>query len=515
MDRAKNLDRLKSEAFDILVVGGGATGTGTALDAVSRGLKTALVERFDFSSGTSSKSTKLIHGGVRYLEQAVKKIDRGQYKLVRDALHERSTLLKIAPHLTRSLALVTPLYKRLEAPYYMAGLKLYDWLAGKKGLTKSYYVSARQALKLFPQLRQDGLRGGVIYYDGQFDDSRMNICLALTAFEQGAAITNYCEVISLVKEKGKIKGAIVKEKETGETFTVRAKVVINASGPYCDSIRKMDNPDSEPMLTASSGVHIVLDGKFSPPEMGLLIPKTEDKRVLFLLPWHGHTLVGTTDNPAIIEDNPKVSQSDIEYILRQLKQYFSLEIREKDILSSWSGLRPLVSNLKSHDTARLSRDHVVNVSEGGLITVTGGKWTTYRKMAFDAVSQAIRQGNLKPLRPSMTEQIPLAGGEKFKLSIASELQKKYSFEKDSCEHLMRAYGSRAFEVAKLAEEFPGKLEEKHPYLLAEVVYAIRKEGARTVEDILGRRLRLSFVDLVAARKVSSKVKELLEKELAK
>lgn len=515
MNRTENLKRLKSESFDILVIGGGATGTGTALDAVSRGLKTALVERYDFSSGTSSKSTKLLHGGVRYLEQAVKKMDRGQYKLVRDALHERSTLLKIAPHLTRSLALVTPLYKRLEAPYYMAGLKLYDWLAGKKGLTHSHYVSSKQALKLFPMLKQEGLKGGVVYYDGQFDDSRMNVCLALTASEQGVALANYCEVVSLIKEQGKLNGAIVRDKESGDLFSIRAKVIINAGGPFCDSIRKLDNPHIEPMLTASSGVHIVIDKKFSAPQMGLLIPKTEDKRVLFLLPWHGHTLVGTTDNPAKIEDNPKVSREDIHYILRQLKHYFSLEIQESDILSTWSGLRPLVSNLKSSDTARLSRDHVVNISESGLVTVTGGKWTTYRKMALDAVSQAIRLRGLKPLRPSMTEKIPLAGGENFKSSIALELKKKYAFEKESCEHLMQAYGSRAIQVAKLSQEFPGKLVEGHPYLIAEVIYAIRNEGARTVEDVLARRLRLSFVDQKAAKEVLPKVEALLKKELDK
>ena len=513
MNRVEQIQRLKTEAFDVLVIGGGATGTGSALDAVSRGLKTALVERFDFSSGTSSKSTKLLHGGVRYLEQAVKKADRGQYKLVRDALHERSTLLKIAPHLTRSLALVTPLYKRLEAPYYMAGLKLYDWLAGKKGLTHSYYVSARQALRLFPMLRPEGLKGGVVYYDGQFDDSRMNICLAMTACEQGAAVANYCEVISLNKEKGKLKGVLVREKETGEVFTVRSKVVVNAGGPFCDFIRKMDDPNIEPMLTASSGIHIVLDSKFSPPEMGLLIPKTEDKRVLFLLPWHGHTLVGTTDNPAQIEDNPKVRPEDIEYILRQLKHYFSMEIRDTDILSSWSGLRPLVSDLKSHDTARLSRDHVVNVSPSGLVTVTGGKWTTYRKMALDTISQAVRVGELKPLRPSTTERIPLAGGEGFKTSIASDLKKKFGFEKKSCDHLMKAYGSRSFEVAKLSNEFPGLLVQGHPYLLAEIPYVIRFEWARTVEDILARRLRLSFVDFQAAKKVEAQVEQILKKEL--
>lgn len=514
MNRAKDIEKLKTETFDILVIGGGATGTGVALDAVSRGLKTALVERFDYSSGTSSKSTKLLHGGVRYLEQAVKKRDRGQYKLVRDALHERSTLLKLAPHLARPLALVTPLYRRLETPYYLAGLKLYDWLAGRQGLKRSHYVSAAQALAKFPMLKKEGLKGGVVYYDGQFDDARMNVCLALTASEQGAILANYVEVVKLYKKNGKLSGAEAQDKETGQSFSINAKVIINACGPFCDAIRKMDDANASPMLTASSGIHIVLDKKFSPPDTGLLIPKTEDKRVLFLLPWQGHTLVGTTDNPAEIEPNPKVSSGDVEYILRQLKQYFAIKVTEKDILSSWSGLRPLVSQVKTHDTARLSRDHLVNVSNSGLVTVTGGKWTTYRKMALDAVAQAIRVGELKPLRPSLTEKIPLAGGENFKPSISSELQKKFKLEADISEHLMDAYGSRAFEVAKLSEKYSARLSPKHPYIEAEIIYSIRVEGARTADDILGRRTRLSFLDAKAAEEASSRVKELLKQELS-
>ncbi|NBX67754.1 MAG: FAD-dependent oxidoreductase [Proteobacteria bacterium] len=514
MNRAKDIEKLKTDSFDILVIGGGATGTGAALDAVSRGLKTALVERFDYASGTSSRSTKLLHGGVRYLEQAVKKRDAGQYKLVRDALHERSTLLKLAPHLARPLALVTPLYRRLDTPYYLAGLKLYDWLAGRQGLKKSHYVSAAQALAKFPMLKKEGLKGGVVYYDGQFDDARMNVSLALTASEQGATLANYVEVIQLLKKDGKLVGALVQDKETGDSFPIKAKVIINACGPFCDFVRKLDDPNASPMLTASSGIHIVLDRKFSPPDTGLLIPKTEDNRVLFLLPWQGHTLVGTTDNPAEIEPDPQVQVSDVDYILRQLKHYFAIKVTEKDILSRWSGLRPLVSQVKAHDTARLSRDHLVNVSASGLVTITGGKWTTYRKMALDGVSQAIRVGELKPLRPSLTEKIPLAGGENFKTSISSELQRKFKLDPDVCQHLMESYGSRAFEVAKLSEKYPVRLSKSHPYIEAEVIYAVRVEGARKVEDVLGRRTRLSFLDAEASRKATARVNELMKQELA-
>ena len=346
MQRDEALRQLKENSFDILVIGGGATGAGVALDAATRGLKVALVERDDFASGTSSKSTKLIHGGVRYLEQAVKGLDKGQLHLVKDALKERAVLLKNAPHLTRPLALLTPLYKRFEKPYYRVGLKMYDWLAGKANLFPSKGVNAKKALELFPMLKSTDLKGGVIYADGQFDDARMNVAIAMTAIEQGAVLANHVEVIELLKGDGKICGAHVRDLFSGEEFSIHAQVVINATGPFVDAIRKLDDPKIPSMLKASSGIHIVLDKKFSPPDTGLLIPKTEDGRVLFLLPWLNHTLVGTTDNPAKIEVNPKASEEDIEYILRHIKLYFDMPVDRSDVLAAWSGLRPLVSNPK-------------------------------------------------------------------------------------------------------------------------------------------------------------------------
>ena len=513
MNREAHIEQLKSETFDVLVVGGGATGSGVALDAATRGLKTALVERDDYSAGTSSRSTKLIHGGVRYLEQAVKKLDRSQFNLVRDALKERAVLIKIAPHLAKPLPLVTPLYNVIEVPYYMTGLKMYDWLAGKANLHPSRFVDAKEALNRFPMLKEEGLRGGVIYYDGQFDDARMNVAIALTAAEQGAVLGNHVEVTGLFKTEGRVTGAQVKDKLTNESWEVSAKVVVNATGPFTDGLRRMDDPDAKPMLSASSGAHIILDAKFSPPETGLLIPQTEDGRVLFLLPWLGHTLVGTTDDPHKIEANPRATEAEIEYILRHIQKYFSVPVSRSDVKAAWSGLRPLVSDPNAADTAKLSRDHVVNISDSALLTIAGGKWTTYRKMALDTVDEAVKLGGLEA-GPSRTENLKLVGGKQYSPSGAAKLQEEYGLELDVASYLNRAYGGRAHEVADLTREgYGGRLAEGHHYLEAEVIHGARSEGARTTADIIARRTRLAFLDEAAARRAVPRVSELLAKEL--
>jgi len=514
MNREDHLNTLKRERFDLLVIGGGATGAGIALDAASRGLRTALVERDDFSAGTSSRSTKLIHGGVRYLERAVKKLDRSQFNLVRDALKERAVLLNIAPHLAKPLPLVTPLYNWLEVPYYLTGLKLYDALAGKAKLQTSRFVDAHEAMSRFPMLKAEGLRGGVIYYDGQFDDARMNVAIALTAAEQGAVIANHLEVRAISKTNGKCDGAEVYDHLTGESWLVSAKVVVNATGPFADTIRRLDEPSAARMLTASSGIHIALGPQFSPPETGLLIPQTEDGRVLFLLPWLGHTLVGTTDRPAEIEANPKAEEADIEYILRHLHKYFSIPVSRSDVKASWSGLRPLVSDPKASDTARLSRDHVINVSPSGLLTIAGGKWTTYRKMALDTVNEAVRLGQLSPLCDSRTEALRLYGGANYSPAGSGHLQEEYGLAIDVASYLNRAYGDRAPHVAKLAREGYGeRLAAGHPYLEAEVIYGATHEFARSSADILARRTRLYWLDQQATLAAIPRVAELLAKTL--
>ena len=512
--REDHLAALRAQTFDVLVIGGGATGAGTALDAATRGLKVALIERDDFSAGTSSRSTKLIHGGVRYLEQAVKKFDRSQFNLVRDALKERAVLLNIAPHLAKPLAIVTPLYQLYEVPYFMTGLKMYDALAGKANLAPSRFVDAKEALQRFPMLKKQDLRGGVVYYDGQFDDARMNVMIAMTAAQEGAAVANHLEVTALRKQAGRLCGASVRDRLSQETWDIDAKVIVNATGPFADAIRRMDDPRAPEMLRASSGVHIILDKKFSPPETGLLIPQTEDGRVLFLLPWLDHTLVGTTDQAAPIEDHPQATEDDIEYILRHLRKYFDTPAKREDVLATWSGLRPLVSDPKAADTARLSRDHVINISDSGLLTIAGGKWTTYRKMALDTVDEVIKLGNIVTDRGSHTETLKLIGAKHYSPLGAAELESEYQLDRDVASYLNRAYGDRAKEVAALAKDgYGARLVDDQPYLEAEVIYTAQHEAACTVVDVLARRVRLGFLNHAATHAAVPRVAELLAETL--
>ncbi|WP_139800636.1 glycerol-3-phosphate dehydrogenase/oxidase [Geothermobacter hydrogeniphilus] len=515
MPRADILAELRQdEPFDLLIIGGGATGCGIALDAANRGLKVALVEKQDFAEGTSSRSTKLVHGGVRYLEMAVKHLDRVQYNLVRDGLHERGILLNNAPHLACRLPLVTPLYRWLDIPYIYAGLKLYDLLAGKRGLGRSRLLSRREALRRFPLLRAEGLKAGVLYYDGQFNDARMALTLAMTAREQGALVVNDVAAVELLKEGRRLVGATLEEQQTGERFTLRARGIINATGPFVDSIRRFDAPNAEPILEASSGIHIVLDERFAPPDTGLMIPKTEDGRVLFVLPWEGHALIGTTDEPAEVREHPRPLEEEIAYLLRHVGRYFNLQVTLGDVKSAWCGLRPLVRDPKASDTARLARDHVIEVSSSGLLTIAGGKWTTYRKMAQDAVDHAVRVFGLNPLRDCGTEQLPLIGAGGERQVIEAELREEFGLSTDLSGHLYHAYGDRAPDVARLAAGgLAARLDANHPFIEAEVVYAARFEMAVHAVDVLARRLPLALLDRDAARRAASRVLELLAGEL--
>lgn len=506
------MKRLGAERFDVLIIGGGATGAGALLDASSRGLKAALVERADFGQGTSSRSTKLLHGGVRYLEQAVKRLDRGQFALVKAALRERAIVLRNAPHLAHPIALITPLYRIWELPYYATGLKLYDMLAGRENLRPSHSLGRGEALQRFPMLKPTQLRGAVEYYDGQFDDARLNIGLITTASRYGAVALNYAEVVELTKSRGTVTGAIVRLADTGETLEVSARTVINATGPFADDIRQLDEREAQPILKASSGSHIVLPARFSPPGTGLLIPKTEDGRVLFLLPWQGHTLVGTTDHPAPVTANPRASEEDIDYILRHVRAHFDIPVDRADVLAAWSGLRPLVQ-AGSHDgtTAGLSRDHLIKVSESNLVTITGGKWTTYRKMAADAVDAAVRIGSFDQAGPSCTVHLKLDGAEGYKPGGEVDLIREFGLEPDIARHLYSAYGSLASNVGRLAlEGLSGRLAPGHPHIEAEVVYARDNEYGMNSDDVLHRRIRLAFLDTAAAEAARPRVEELLK-----
>ncbi len=512
MQRADAIERLKTEAFDVLIIGGGATGTGIALDASTRGFRVALVERYDFASGTSSRSTKLIHGGVRYLEQAVKKLDSVQYQLVRHALAERATFLKIAPHLTRRVALLTPSYSRWEQLYYWAGLKLYDLLAGRRNLGSTKLLSRRASLATFPGMRETGLVGAVLYYDGQFDDARMNIALASTAERAGAAIANYIEVVGLPKADGRVAGAQVRDHIGHTAFEIKARVVINATGPFTDSVRRLDDAAAQPMLRTSSGVHIVVAGDLCPPDTGMLIPKTDDGRVLFVLPWLGKTVIGTTDEPAEPVDHPAAHEAEIDYLLKHVSRYLKQPPRADQVLAAWCGLRPLVAGDSGHagGTAKLARDHVIRESESGLVTVTGGKWTTYRLIASDAVDHLVNHRGLVAKAPCITDQLRLIGGERYRSDGDRALVERFGIDPDVADHLNHAYGDRAEQVAALAADGLGKrLADGHANIEAEVVWAAREEYAQGVMDVLARRLRLAFLDRVSAERSVPRVAELL------
>lgn len=516
MGRQQHLQHLKDGSiFDLIVIGGGATGCGVALDATTRGLKVALIEKNDFSEGTSSRSTKLVHGGVRYLEMAVKKLDRVQYNLVKDGLRERGILLKNAPHLTNRLPLITPLYRWIDVPYVFSGLKLYDILSGKQNIGRSHLMSRKQALRRFPTLKAEGLKAAVLYYDGQFHDARMALSLALTAEQHGAAIANHVAVSGLFKEGGKIAGAELTDSLTGESWQLKAKGVINAAGPFVDQIRIMDNPSAPKILSASTGIHIVLDKRFAPPDTGLMIPETEDGRVLFVLPWEKHALVGTTDEPAEITEHPRPLEVEIDYLLRHVTRYFNLQVKKSDIKAVWSGLRPLVSDPKAADTARLARDHVLEESADGLLTIAGGKWTTYRKMALDTVDRALKLFSLSAQKPTcQTEKLPIYGGADYNEKGDLELSKKYGLAADVASNLHRSYGDQAGQVAMLAEEgYGARLVKNHPALEAEVLYAVRHELAERVIDVLARRTSLALLDTEAANQAAPRVLEIMAGEL--
>lgn len=538
--------------YDILVIGGGATGAGVALDAATRGLKVAIVERDDFSSGTSSKSTKLVHGGVRYLEKAFWDRDYGQYQLVKEALRERTYFLQTAPHLTMWLPIMLPLDKWWKAPYYWVGTKMYDLLASGEGIESSYFLTRSKAIEQFPQLNRDGLVGALVYYDGAHNDSRMNVSLAVTAGLYGATVVNHLEVTGLIKDiNGQVCGAkvrdLVRERNNNkrDEFSVKAKCVINCTGPFSDSIRKMDDPKCREMLAPSSGVHVILPGYYSPSHMGLIDPNTSDGRVVFFLPWQGNTIAGTTDESAIITKNPVPSEKDIQWVLNTVKKHISpdINVRRGDVLAAWSGLRPLVRDLNAKSTESMVRSHVVVKSDSGLLTCAGGKWTTYRQMAEECIDEAIKSADLKP-RPfeekprisgvpavddaetsvlngtCQTQSVRLVGAHGFSRTLFIHLIQHFGIETEVAQHLTESYGDRAWSVAAMCRptnlRFPARgerLARLYPFVDGEVRYAVRAEMAQTAVDVLARRTRLAFLNSQAALESLPRVVDIMAEEL--
>eukprot|EP01132_Coremiostelium_polycephalum_P003316 gene3316-4155_t len=516
---------LRKEELDLIVIGGGATGAGVALDAQTRGLKVALFERDDFSSGTSSRSTKLIHGGIRYLESAVMNLDYDELSLVKEALNERSNLIYCAPHLSRPLPILIPVYSWIDLPKFWFGTKLYDFFYPYNDFPSSRYMSAKETLGNFPYLK-NGLLGSIVYYDGQHNDSRMNVAITLTAASKGALTLNYMEVVDFMKEEPKnpsspIKGVVVKDRLTGKQYHVPAKCVVNATGPFSDNVRKLDNPTASTTIAASSGVHIVLPQNLCPPGLGFLNPKTKDGRLLFLLPFEGKTIAGTTDEPTQISYQPKPTEKEIDFIIDALSEYTdpnSKPITKDDVLSAWSGIRPLVKkgDLGTGPTSKINRSHTIRESPSGLISISGGKWTTYRSMAKDVVDNVIRKTMIFTPNECITENLILYGGDQYFKNLNQYLIKNYNLSEDVALHLSHNYGDQAIQVAQIAssnKELGNKLVEGYPFLEAEVLYAVRKEYACTAQDVIARRTRLAFLDNKKSIEALPKIINIMAKEL--
>ena len=484
------------EPCDVLIVGGGATGLGAAVDSVTRGYRTTLIEAVDFAKATSSRSTKLIHGGVRYLQS-------GDISLVREALRERTILRANAPHLVVDRPFVVPAYRWYEAPYYFAGLQLYDLLAGKSTFGRSRHLSRDETLARMPGLREAGLRGASLYHDGQFDDARLAIALARTAADHGATVVNYVEATRFLYERDRLFGVAARDVETNDEIEIRARVVVNATGIFADKLRRADDSQLAPLLSLSRGTHLVFPRSVFDTHDALLVPKTDDGRILFAIPWHDHVLVGTTDiEVRDAELDPVPSSAEIDYIVAHFNRYLARPVDRTMVTSQFAGLRPLV-NRHAASTAKLSREHIVETSRSGLITVVGGKWTTYRKMAQDTVDAAASAGDLRPA-PCRTADLPLHGSDG---AAASDILDPLAL-----------YGSdRAALLALIAENasLGEQIHPRLPYVRAEIVFAARFEMARTVDDALSRRTRALFLDREAAIESAELVASLLAKELGR
>ncbi len=479
--------------WDIVVIGGGATGAGIAVDAASRGYSVVLLEQSDFGKGTSSRSTKLVHGGVRYLQQ-------GNVSLVREALRERSILLRNAPHVVSNLPLVVPAYAQWERVFYGAGLTVYDLLAGRAGFGRSAVLSKRATLERLPELQPDGLRGGVLYFDGQFDDTRLLINLIQTAAEHGGVLLNYARVTGVSTSAGKVDGVVAKDEESGQELRIKARVVINATGAFADGIRKLVASTAEPMIAPSQGAHVVLDRSFLPGPTALMVPRVGDGRVMFAIPWRGHTLVGTTDTPIpapVLE--PRPLREEVDFLLRTAARYLRRAPTPSDVRSVFAGVRPLIRRGETRITAALARDHTIDVAPSGLITTTGGKWTTYRHMAEQTVDRAAAAAGL-PARTCATAALHVHG---------------FDARPERPGHLS-VYGADAAAIHQLAQELPELGHSLDPDVHctgAEVVWAARHEMARTVEDVLARRSRALFLNARAAMRMAPAVARLLAREL--
>ncbi len=495
MRRSVHKERVKSQSqWDVVIIGGGASGLGIAVDAANRGYRTLLMERHDFAKGTSSRSTKLVHGGVRYLQN-------GDVSLVIEALKERGIMKQNAPHLVRDMSFVIPIYSWWNGPFYSVGLKIYDMMAGDLGLGKSQWLSKKQTTDMIQNVNQDELRGGVVYYDGQFDDARMAISLALTADSLGASLLNYAEVIRIKKQNGLVSGVTFQDAVSGEDFEISASVVINATGVFSDAIMAMDDPKAKPRITPSQGIHLVLDRTFLKGNHAIMIPQTSDGRVLFAVPWHDHVILGTTDT--LIEaplSEPEALDQEIDFVLNNAAQYMHKKPTREDIKSVFAGLRPLAASaVKEGKTKEISRHHKVHVSTSGLVSVLGGKWTTYRKMAEDTLNAAAMVGGL-PTKKCKTRKLKLFG-----------YQAGLSFDDP-----LHIYGSERTKVLNQGPESQNKsLSDKYYISKNQILYSMRYEMAMRLEDVIARRVRALFLDARETQRLLPEIAQIMAEELHK
>lgn len=545
ISRVHNLSRLENDVFDMIVVGGGATGSAVALDGASRGLKVALIERSDFSSGTSSRSTKLLHGGVRYLKDAFFNLDFGLLKLVYEALRERSHMIAASPHISQPLAILVPLYTYFDVLQYYVGIKMYEYAGSLATLfnpriPNAYYVNKSACLYTFPLLKPEGLKGGLMYFDGQQNDSRVNTMMALTASVdeyipgwEAAAIANHVAVVSVRKDasSGQLIGVNCRDELTGKEFAVTGKVVVNATGPFSDAVRKMANPDAVDLITPAAGVHIVAPSLYSPPKCAMLIPETSDGRVLFYINWEGNTLIGTTDAKSELTPLPVATAKDVDFIVNESVRYLDVspEDVKRDITAAWSGIRPLVRDPTSSDTSKLSRDHVVEVDEkSGMVSILGGKWTTCRLMAEHTVDKVLEhhRGKIHAKNPCRTWFLRLVGSdpsidstagsntlsdsEVIGTKTALNLSREFGIEFDDASYLVRNYGSadakKVCELGKAKDSLTPLIPKQH-VLKAELQWAVEHEMAETVADVIGHRTRLAFIDPKETRRILSDIVE--------
>lgn len=561
--REQLLEKVKATPkFDVIVVGGGATGTGTAVDAATRGLNVCLLEKNDFASGTSSKSTKMAHGGVRYLEKAIFQLSKAQLDLVIEALNERGNMLRTAPHLCSVLPIMIPVYKWWQVPYFFIGCKMYDWFAGHQNLRNSTVFSREMTSAIAPMMDDSNLKATCVYHDGTFNDARMNATLAITAIDNGATVLNYMEVLQLLKEDGKLIGVRAKNRETGEEFNIKATATVNATGPFADKLLEMDEdplglppkkPEAPRMVVPSSGVHVVLPEYYCPRDMGLLDPSTADGRVMFFLPWQGKVLAGTTDTPLkSVPENPIPLEEEIQDILKELQKYIVFPVEREDVLSAWSGIRPLVrdpatvpkgTDPTAGSTQGLVRSHLITKSPTGLLTISGGKWTTYREMAQETVDTLVKDYNFdgrnKQLLPCQTNKIILAGGEDYSKNYSARLIHEYKIPLKLAKHLSHNYGSRSALILELytqsdfnklpitlaaTKDFhPSESEVSsennlsyqsfdEPFTIAELKYSLKYEYIRTPADFLARRTRLAFLNARQALTAVDGVVEIMKQE---